>query len=491
MSREIWIPAFDGKGRYLGCSEFAKLTGGMPPTLNADFLVYLEDGVVKGKDLRSGKEYGPSQSLSAVLNAIVSSTTGPVSILIGPGSYQVTEPIVLREGVTVSGSGREVTVLTGTGTFFEWDGAHRVTVENLSIQGSGRTGTGIHVKGDWDQGRKNTGCTIRNVSFTNLNLGLRLNVVFESLFDNLRFVWNNKAIVLEELCTNNTFRHIVIRYSGTGIQVMKLKYRCEGDKFDSIYILETDRLLEVRDGYVLTFHHCIFDYGQTDSFVYIAGGDWMVFDSCWFASQSAASGRVIVRPDYAGISNIRFNDCWFAFNKYFGVHVSRSGATGMRPQKIRFTRCVFQANGTTSDGGDVLIQDADAVTLSGCEFNSPSAPYVIAELGNPTQVEIVDCTTSQPASKFLLVANANRIRGIKGLKTEASGTATIPAGQTSISVTHGLAWTPKTVRVTPLDNLGGRSFWVSNVTATGFTINISSADTVNHSFAWEAEVGWV
>ncbi|MEM2410365.1 MAG: hypothetical protein QXF87_07595, partial [Thermofilaceae archaeon] len=70
MSSEAWIPTFDGKGRYLGHLKFAELTGRMPPTLNADFLVYLEDGVVKGKDLRSGKEYGPSPTLSPVLNAI-------------------------------------------------------------------------------------------------------------------------------------------------------------------------------------------------------------------------------------------------------------------------------------------------------------------------------------------------------------------------------------------------------------------------------------
>jgi len=139
----------------------------------------------------------------------------------------------------------------------------------------------------------------------------------------------------------------------------------------------------------------------------------------------------------------------------------------------------------------VLIQDADDVTLSGCEFNSPSAPYVVAELGSPTQVEITGCTTSQPATKFSLVAGANKIRGMKGPKTEASGTATIPAGGSYASVTHGLAWTPKTIRILPLDNLGSRSFWVSNVTSTSFRINISSTDTVDHSFAWEAEVGWV
>ncbi|MEM3943795.1 MAG: hypothetical protein QXJ59_06895 [Thermofilaceae archaeon] len=84
-------------------------------------------------------------------------------------------------------------------------------------------------------------------------------------------------------------------------------------------------------------------------------------------------------------------------------------------------------------------------------------------------------------------ADASRIRGMKGLKTEASGTATIPAGSSYTSVAHGLAWTLKIIRILPLDSLGGRSFWVSNVTSTGFRINTSSADTVSHSFGWSYE----
>jgi len=90
----------------------------------------------------------------------------------------------------------------------------------------------------------------------------------------------------------------------------------------------------------------------------------------------------------------------------------------------------------------------------------------------------------------IVKAGANTIvnRNI-GYVTENSGTATITAGSTYVDVTHGLSITPdiNKIRVTPKDNLGGCSFWVSNVTSTTFRINISSTDTVDHSFGWSYE----
>ncbi|MEM2567332.1 MAG: right-handed parallel beta-helix repeat-containing protein [Candidatus Bathyarchaeia archaeon] len=73
-----------------------------------------------------------------------------------------------------------------------------------------------------------------------------------------------------------------------------------------------------------------------------------------------------------------------------------------------------------------------------------------------------------------------------GYITENSGTATITAGATYVDVTHGLAITPdiNRIKVVPKDNLGGRSFWISDVGATTFRINISSVDTVDHAFGW-------
>ena len=64
------------------------------------------------------------------------------------------------------------------------------------------------------------------------------------------------------------------------------------------------------------------------------------------------------------------------------------------------------------------------------------------------------------------------------------GTATITAGNTHVDVTHGLGETPEDVRITPLDDLDGRNFWVSDIGDTTFRINITSMDLQNHQFKW-------
>lgn len=67
-------------------------------------------------------------------------------------------------------------------------------------------------------------------------------------------------------------------------------------------------------------------------------------------------------------------------------------------------------------------------------------------------------------------------------------TATIPAGVAFVDVTHLLTWVPTIddILLTPEDDLGGRSFWVSNVGAVTFRINMNPIDLVDHVFTWGA-----
>ena len=79
----------------------------------------------------------------------------------------------------------------------------------------------------------------------------------------------------------------------------------------------------------------------------------------------------------------------------------------------------------------------------------------------------------------------------KGFATEASGTATIPSGSTSVDVSHGLAVTPTAadIQVTPTNNLGNATkFWITSAGVSTFTINVDvdpGASTA--TFAWSAQ----
>jgi len=76
--------------------------------------------------------------------------------------------------------------------------------------------------------------------------------------------------------------------------------------------------------------------------------------------------------------------------------------------------------------------------------------------------------------------------------TKNNGTATVPSGETYVLVSHGLSnQTPgaKDISVTPTNNLGNASqFWVSNITSTGFRINVDVDPGGDATFAWQAEI---
>jgi hypothetical protein len=71
--------------------------------------------------------------------------------------------------------------------------------------------------------------------------------------------------------------------------------------------------------------------------------------------------------------------------------------------------------------------------------------------------------------------------------TVTSGSAPIIAGNSYVDVPHGLGTTPdiNTIKPSQKDCLFGRGYWVSDVGAVTFRINIDSPDSEsNHSFGY-------
>jgi len=86
-----------------------------------------------------------------------------------------------------------------------------------------------------------------------------------------------------------------------------------------------------------------------------------------------------------------------------------------------------------------------------------------------------------------VVTGSHTIKFNDGYVTENSGTATIPAGSTKVTVSHGLAATPSKVLVTPIGDPGDR-YWVENITSTSFDIVVATAPAADIDFCWQAEV---
>jgi hypothetical protein len=84
--------------------------------------------------------------------------------------------------------------------------------------------------------------------------------------------------------------------------------------------------------------------------------------------------------------------------------------------------------------------------------------------------------------------NGTVVRNNLGWVTDNRGTATVANGATTAVVTHGLSVTPpiSAISVTPTNNLGtAAKFWISNVTATQFTINVDvNPGAATATFSW-------
>ena len=162
----------------------------------------------------------------------------------------------------------------------------------------------------------------------------------------------------------------------------------------------------------------------------------------------------------------------------------------------------------------ILLENNDKATIMGCEFNNwtdtaikiittkpalPSRNNMVTGnrfhgSGLPAINEGAGCnwnifTNNQMWKGDPIIKSGAQtvVAGNNGFLTDRRALVTIPAGQTSVTIIHGVSFVSGAydVQVTPRSDVGdGRRWWVSNVTGTSFNINISSAAAGGLDFIW-------
>ena len=168
------------------------------------------------------------------------------------------------------------------------------------------------------------------------------------------------------------------------------------------------------------------------------------------------------------------------------------------------------ANGQTANlfvvetyaGTDKFVVDSDGdVTVTGNFTLTGSLAYTgeMAITGDTAATITLKITGASRADADLLVVEQNDGTDVFKIDKDgkayfplsrADGSATVTATNTYVAVTHGLASTPALgdIQITPQGSLLGRTFWVSDVGATTFRINMSTSDTIDHIFSWSAVI---
>lgn len=231
------------------------------------------------------------------------------------------------------------------------------------------------------------------------------------------------------------------------------------DYFDSCKFLEIPN--EVTPGAPTVFRRCLFEFAPDSSpvrYLTVGGGADLSFDviECEFRGPQPTSGGIVMNVAanrQARIVRNRFPE-YTANNAIFVI--------GGKDHEITGNEIPL------ATGSSVIRLDA---TIGGT-------------------VRLFD--NYVPAGGMLVSAPSVMARNNIGYRTENNGTATVPNGQTTVDVNHGLSRAPDLadISVTPIDDMGDATkFWVSNPTATTFTLHVDvDPGASGASFAWQARI---
>lgn len=217
----------------------------------------------------------------------------------------------------------------------------------------------------------------------------------------------------------------------------------------------------------------------------------LTFDTCWFGTNDNSGCQL-----GGGVLGARFVNCQAVNNAGHGIYAA--SITG-----LTIEASVIAGNSRAAAGvNDGVFIDANLsqITIAGCFIgvgygfaNTQQYGVQIAAGAGDATVIAGNMFAGDVTAPVANAATGSVImRDNQGWKTDNTGTATVPAAAGAVGVNHGLAITPAiaAISITPIGNIGAAvKFWVSNVTATGFDINVDAAPGgAGADFAWAVRV---
>jgi len=398
----------------------------------ADYIIFIEDGVVKAKNGQTGEiEFSDEDAATVIQQAIENGK----HIYIKPGLYLINSTIELEDMVTIEGAGvgyyaKAPTILKATGdmTLLLADGKAGITIRGLYLDGGNYSVIPIHFKGG--DGRhlveQNT------IRFTS-DIGIYANYEAPGVFDTL---WIMKNRIID---------------CGVGIQLADVPLA---------WIIGNDIPGSTSAGaavYLLNCDRSFVAFNNIDT----GNGTGLLMYNCEYC-------RVI--------GNNIWNFQHLGIYLYGGSHHN-----------------IFVGNNIYSNalaGGDrdnVYITESDYNTFIGNEVRGGSPRYQINLWDADYNIIALNNVAAGVTGIIRPAGTGNVVRHNRGYITENGGTATIPNGSTSVVVNHGCDYTPKDedIDVHPIGSLGAASYWwVDTITSTQFTIHVNADPGQDVGFKW-------
>jgi len=501
------------------------------PPKTASFIVYRLGDTFYVEDCRTGEVFDFGADASAAIQYAIDAlpTEGGV-VFIKAGKYPIKKAIALRSGLTLEGEGR--------GRIFGVPPYQHLTT---ILEQAANTDI-IKATAAWDKPLQ--GIAVRNVTLVPREAyrgdAMHLESVNYSIFEDV-FIYppadeaarkcNGLHLLGVEL---STFRNIVVGWCGDTVedtQQLRLepmvvdgveKKWCADLRFEKI---TTDRgfgqhVYAYKVGFV-EFEGCLFHlFDKTEpEFQTVAAHVFFLnepYRDCWvkdctFAWGSARSSVVVYQPTarclvhvedcfvwYAGIAGIAVTRCDAGGGVTIeGCHVEYSNRPGIslnNAKHLKVVDCLVKNNGQeaadTYDG--IWVGAVEDSVVRGCSVFDDQAVktqrYGIMLEATSARLRVVDNVVVDNIRAGVYDGGVgNVVRRNRGHRTEASGTATIAAGTTSVTVAHGLVAAPGKVVATARD-VGVGAVACTARDATNITLTCETAPTADVVADWYAEV---
>jgi hypothetical protein len=203
--------------------------------------------------------------------------------------------------------------------------------------------------------------------------------------------------------------------------------------------------------------------------LYTGGGIYLGYGNM----NTIVRNNVIERPTGSGIVLLSagVNDCIIEGNIIIDPAYQYNGYDG--------SGVIINGQRNVIRGNKLIV--TDTTNIRPVSFiNEASGDYNVIELNYfPIGVTYRTAPLVKTGAHTIVRRNINYL-------TENSGVATISAGSTRVTVSHGLATTPSKVLITPLAQPSGK-LWVENITSTSFDIVTDTAPSSNLNVSWYAE----
>ena len=187
-----------------------------------------------------------------------------------------------------------------------------------------------------------------------------------------------------------------------------------------------------------------------------------------------------------GGTSLAFSNLMVSDNNGYGIHIKNS-------TKCSFTGGVIKdhnkSDPASSAWSGIFIQNTNYTTINGFTIQTDNVTasdvYSIEEAGSSNDNVITGNACPQGG---LILGSGSIWSENKGVKTKNYGLATITNPAKSVTVAHGLDFTPTfgEIQVTPRDN-PEYSWSVGVIDATNITVSMATTPTSVCRFSWRAE----